>query len=216
VFPQIFICVAVAQDDRIKSDKLHFCRSHPSRGSCEDAFGEYSNSSSYSHTPDGPVSPPHVTLLHSIPPSPQNITRSHPDAQAVRSHLHPPERPPKHPSQSSLSPRTPPSSAIASQAPPRSYGVTLTMDRSQKAALESSGQNSPCLPHHATRHISGHGSGPGRPPKPPAMSMHQAPGRDDVFPSRSGPAAPVIPPKSAVAFVSWLVDCTSLCYLAAT
>ncbi|XP_078494272.1 uncharacterized protein LOC100175067 [Ciona intestinalis] len=153
-----------------------------SRSSYEDTFNTPESSHRISEavftqtcqSTDVPVSPPHTIVMHSLPNTP-----------VIGSRLQPPERPPKHPSQSSLSPRTPPSN-IPGRAYP-SYG----MDRTQTHSIDNQIHRSPSLTHQGPRR-SNPALVPGRPPKPYNMTMQTPPPTatwDDGYKQRQYPQA---------------------------
>ena len=102
-----------------------------------------------------PISPPHAVLIHTMPSS-AFVAPPGVNSLASQDRLLPPERPPKFPSQSTLSPRTPPSiSPHVPDRPPHNF------DRSRHSFDGL---------HLQTKKP----SGPGRPPKPISMLSGQS------------------------------------------
>nr|CAB3260299.1 uncharacterized protein LOC100175067 [Phallusia mammillata] len=166
-------------------------RSYPLRTSGDDSLlmgSDVSSLNSSSHLSDsGPVSPPHTVLMHSLPPSPAVIRSSGHNTLPTAAHtdrLYPPERPPKNPSQSSLSPRTPPSAAMVTGRP-----YAYTQERVHKPMYDGRHKGS----------VGGPGV-PGRPPKPYNMKSGSGNTREDFAHAqriRDYANAPARPPKSA-------------------
>ena len=154
---------------------IFICSKHLSRSSYDD--GPHLELGSRSIEP--PLSPPHAVLMHTMSSTSVVGSSSVDSFPSMRApdRLQPPERPPKTPSQSGLSPRTPLSSAINVLVPERHPPYNFDRSRHPPDAMglplskqKSGGQ--PYVPDRPPKPISMiHGASPG-PIEPTFLSRH--------------------------------------------